>query len=64
MTSFLLYLFRWQLSSPILWCCLILLSERLGVFWATVLSNLAGGAVFFFVDRWIFRRYGKHDYKL
>ena len=54
--SFLLYLLRWQLSSPILWCCLILLSDKLGVFWATVLSNLAGGAVFYFVDRWIFRQ--------
>lgn len=64
MTRFLMYLFRWQLSSPILFAFLVLLSDRLGPFWATVLSNLAGGALFFWIDRWIFRRYGKHDYKL
>ena len=48
---FALYLLRWQLSSPILLACLLLMTERVGVFWATVISNLVGGAIFYFVDR-------------
>ncbi len=51
-----MYLFRWQMSSPILFAFLVLLSDRVGPFWATVLSNLAGGALFFWIDRWIFQR--------
>jgi len=46
-----LYLFRWQLSTPILW----LVVKQLGVgLWPTVLANLIGGAIFFWVDRFIF----------
>lgn len=52
---FILYLLRWQLSSPILLACLLLMTEKIGVFWATVLSNLVGGAIFFFVDRRILK---------
>ncbi len=48
---FILYLVRWQLSTPILW----LVVRRLGVgIWSTVLANLIGGAIFFWVDRFIF----------
>lgn len=51
MKRFLLYLFRWQLSTPILW----LVVSRLGVgLWPTILANLIGGAIFFWVDRFIF----------
>jgi hypothetical protein len=51
MKRFLLYLFRWQLSTPILW----LVVRRLGAgIWSTVLANLIGGAIFFWVDRFIF----------
>ena len=51
MKRFLLYLFRWQLSTPILW----LVVRRLGAgLWATALANLIGGAIFFWVDRFIF----------
>lgn len=51
MKRFLLYLFRWQLSTPILW----LVVKQLGVgLWPTVLANLIGGAIFFWVDRFIF----------
>jgi len=46
-----LYLIRWQLSTPILW----LVVKNLGVgIWATVLANLIGGAIFFWVDKFIF----------
>ncbi|MEW6515370.1 MAG: hypothetical protein AB1439_00510 [candidate division FCPU426 bacterium] len=48
-----LYLLRWQLSTPILAACLIYF-RPLGSLWATVLANLAGGLVFFWVDRFIF----------
>lgn len=53
MKKFILYLIRWQLSSPILALCLFFL-DPIGVFWATVVANLIGGCIFFFVDRWIF----------
>lgn len=53
--SFVLYLLRWQLSTPLLWLCIILL-QNLGDFWATVAANLIGGCVFYLVDRKIFRR--------
>jgi len=48
---FLLYLIRWQLSTPILW----LVVRNLGVgIWSTIIANLIGGAIFFWVDRFIF----------
>lgn len=47
-----LYLIRWQLSTPILAACVIYLP------WSptmkTVVANLIGGLIFFWVDRWIF----------
>jgi len=52
--KFILYLLRWQLSTPILW----LVVKNLGVgIWSTVLANLIGGAIFFWVDRFIFTSY-------
>jgi len=48
---FILYLIRWQLSTPILW----LVVRKLGTsLTATVIANLIGGAIFFWVDRFIF----------
>ena len=52
--QYLLYLCRWQLSSPILAVCLIWLAG-LGTVWATVLANLVGGMLFFWIDKLIFR---------
>lgn len=51
MRRFILYLFRWQLSTPILW--LVVRNMGTGV-WATVLANLIGGSIFFWVDKFIF----------
>jgi hypothetical protein len=51
MKRFLLYLFRWQLSTPILWLAVRRLGTGLD---ATVIANLIGGAIFFWVDRFIF----------
>jgi hypothetical protein len=51
MKRFLLYLFRWQLSTPILW----LVVRRLGMgLSSTIIANLIGGAIFFWADRFIF----------
>jgi hypothetical protein len=55
--KYLLYLLRWQLSTPILALCVIGFAT-LGATWATVLANLIGGVIFFWVDRWIFNRTG------
>ena len=51
---FILYIFRWELSSPILALCLFFL-EPVGTIWATIIANLIGGAIFFFVDKRIFK---------
>lgn len=51
--KYFLYLLRWQLSTPILAVCLIFFA-RYGTTMSTVLANLFGGLVFFWVDRWIF----------
>ena len=52
--KYLLYLLRWQLSTPILAVVLIVLAKMNTVF-ATIIANLIGGLIFFWVDRFIFR---------
>lgn len=54
MKKFIIYLIRWQLSSPILYVCLSGL--KLGVFWNTVIANLIGGCIFYWVDKYIFKK--------
>jgi len=52
--KFILYMIRWQLSTPILWLAV----KSLGVgIWSTVIANLIGGAIFFWVDKFIFTSY-------
>lgn len=51
--KYLLYLLRWQLSTPILAVCLVWLGG-LGELWATIIANLIGGLIFFWVDNLIF----------
>lgn len=51
MRRFVLYLIRWQLSTPILWLVVRNLGTEL---WVTVIANLIGGAIFFWVDKFIF----------
>lgn len=51
--TYILYLARWQLSTPILALALIWLSP-LSKWTAVVLANLVGGLIFFWVDRFIF----------
>ena len=50
-----LYLIRWQLSTPILAIVLKLLSN-MSTLTATIIANLIGGLIFFWVDKIIFRK--------
>lgn len=54
---YLLYLLRWQLSTPILAPCVKYFAPSLGTIGATALANLIGGAIFFFIDLYIFRKH-------
>lgn len=55
-----LYLLRWQLSTPILAVCLVWLGG-LGELPATIIANLIGGLIFFWVDKLIFRSNRKEE---
>jgi DNA-directed RNA polymerase subunit RPC12/RpoP len=48
-----LYLIRWQLSTPILALVLVWLSSW-NQWVATIIANLIGGLIFFWIDRFIF----------
>jgi len=48
-----LYLIRWQLSTPVLAGVLVWLAAYNKLF-ATIIANLIGGLIFFWVDRFIF----------
>lgn len=52
--KFILYLLRWQLSSPILYLCLNNLS--FGNFANTIIANLIGGCIFYWIDKFIFNK--------
>jgi hypothetical protein len=52
MKRFVLYLARWQASTPVLWLVVSQLGAGLD---ATVLANLIGGSIFFWIDKVIFR---------
>ena len=58
--KYLLYLVRWQLSTPILAIVLILLADLNNPLIATIIANLIGGLIFFWVDRFIFRSITKN----
>ena len=55
MIRFLLYLLRWQLSTPILALILFVMAD-FNTFTATVVANLVGAAIFFWLDAWIFKK--------
>ena len=54
MKRFLLYLLRWQLSTIILAPCIYLLPFN--VVTKTIIANLIGGCIFYFIDKWIFKK--------
>ncbi len=49
------YLVRWQLSTPILAIVLKLLSN-MSTLTATIIANLIGGLIFFWIDKIIFKK--------
>lgn len=51
-----LYLVRWQLSTPVLALCLFLLTAYFNEIGATIIANLIGGLIFFWVDEKIFSK--------
>jgi hypothetical protein len=51
---YLFYLFRWQLSTPILAVVIWWLND-FNVTVATIIANLIGGLIFFWVDKFIFK---------
>jgi hypothetical protein len=56
--KYVLYLIRWQMSTPILALVLIWLAG-IPTLTATVIANLIGGLIFFWVDKFIFRTLSK-----
>ena len=52
--QYILYLIRWQLSTPILAIVLKILSN-MSTLTATIIANLIGGLIFFWVDKIIFK---------
>lgn len=52
--KYLLYIVRWQLSTPILAICLIWLSS-FGEIWSTIVANFIGALIFFWIDKLIFK---------
>ena len=53
--KYLLYLLRWQLSTPIL-ALVLWLMRGWPYIAATVVANLIGGLIFFWIDRLIFQK--------
>lgn len=53
LSRYLFYLVRWQMSTPILAVCIAWLRPY-GELRSTVVANLIGGLIFFWVDRCIF----------
>lgn len=53
--KYFLYLIRWQLSTPILAVVLLVLSD-LNAWAATIIANLIGGLIFFWIDMLIFKK--------
>lgn len=52
--QYILYIIRWQLSTPILALCLIWLAS-LNEIIATIIANFIGALVFFWIDKLIFK---------
>lgn len=57
--KYVLYLLRWQLSTPVIAFCFTLFLAKCGTFWTTIIANLIGGLIFFWVDIFIFKEKDK-----
>lgn len=59
--KFITYLIRWQLSTIILAPCIWLLPYNILI--KTLISNLLGGCLFWFFDKWLFeKKKNRRDY--
>lgn len=54
--NYIIYLFRWQLSTPILSLVLMLFGVGSSPIIPTIVANFIGGLIFFWIDKWIFNR--------
>jgi hypothetical protein len=54
--QYLLYLARWQLSTPIIAIVMSWFTSQSEIQWVpSIIANLIGGLIFFWVDKFIFR---------
>ena len=53
--KFILYMLRWQISTPVIGLCYALMQDSLGLIWTAILANVIGGLVFFYPDLYIFK---------
>ncbi len=56
--KFIMYLIRWQLSTPVMWVIIIYLNIN-SYFTKVLIANLIGGIIFFWIDMSIFRAHAK-----
>lgn len=56
--KYIIYLIRWQLSTPIIAVVLLVLSN-MNAWIATIIANFIGGLMFFWIDKLIFRKKSK-----
>ena len=54
--KYLLYIVRWQLSTPILYVVIWALTGIIDAIWITIIANFIGALIFFWVDKFIFRK--------
>jgi len=55
--QYMMYLIRWQLSTPILAVVLIVMGKfGIGATIATIVANFIGGLIFYWIDKFIFRK--------
>ena len=57
---FLMYAFRWQLSTPILALVMWQLEDKMGYIGSTVVANFIGACIFYWVDKYIFLKH-RHE---
>ncbi|MCL2484095.1 MAG: hypothetical protein FWD89_03495 [Firmicutes bacterium] len=51
-----MYIVRWQLSTPILYVVIWALTGIIDAIWITIIANFIGALIFFWVDKFIFRK--------
>lgn len=60
MKRYIMYLIRWQLSTPVIYLVMKYVNID-NMLIKTILSNLIGGLIFYWIDKIIFRKGGKNN---